>query len=308
VTGLTGVRQLGIGTGSVCGPSGSCWVSETTCALQKDGVAKCWGPGHYGQLGNGKQGAEYVEYVPVTVALADIADLSVGSDSACAVTKAGEVWCWGRNDGGELGFTSPSCGPFHQFRTDTQPPPQAVSCATEPQKVPGLAGFARVAVARGRQCALHTDGHVSCWGRFRAGGSIPGTIAGTGSPAVPATVANVTAAEIAVADTFSCASRTDGTVACWDAAFGALTPLTNVAGVARIRAFTNVAVGFQADGTIKEWSSSTSSGLADTRTLDQGALDLGLHEIRSCVVGADRGVRCWERDDRTETEAVVLAQ
>lgn len=311
VPGLSGVRQLGIGTGSFCGASGTCWVSEPTCALQKDGVAKCWGPGLYGQLGNGKEGAEYFEDAPVTVGLSEIADLSVGSDAACAATKAGEVWCWGRNDRGELGFLSPPCGPFHQFKTDTQPPPQPVACASSPHRVPGLTGVGRVAVANGRQCALHTDGHVSCWGSARLGGPFGGVSTGGGVAAVPKTVDGVTAVDIALADTFSCASRADGFGVCWDGVFGVLKPLANVSGLRRLRGFKNDAIGFETDGTIKQWSSNAASpGFADARDLDKGALDLSLNEIQSCVVRADRGVRCWKETigTRAETEAAVLAQ
>lgn len=63
----------------------------------------------------------------------------------CAVTKAGEVECWGDNEVGELGNGT------------------LVSSAT-PVKVPGIKDATEVSVGNATVCALTKQGAVWCWG------------------------------------------------------------------------------------------------------------------------------------------------
>lgn len=86
-----------------------------TCAIGKSGKAWCWGDNSYGQLGNGKSGAGRVaddpkdlssedSARPVEVAgLAAPVALSLGSSHGCALGQAGQIWCWGNNDDGQVG-------------------------------------------------------------------------------------------------------------------------------------------------------------------------------------------------------------
>ncbi|MDX9723829.1 MAG: hypothetical protein RBU37_23975 [Myxococcota bacterium] len=68
-------------------------------ALMDDGRVLSWGSG---ALGDGVGGQRSK---PVQVAgLEEVLSIGAGSEHACALTKAGEVWCWGSNEFGMLGW------------------------------------------------------------------------------------------------------------------------------------------------------------------------------------------------------------
>jgi hypothetical protein len=69
---------------------------DTACALQADGVVKCWGDNRRGGLGNP---AYVFSDEPVEVAgLPAVDELSGGGLSYCA-RSGDEVWCWGQRGG-----------------------------------------------------------------------------------------------------------------------------------------------------------------------------------------------------------------
>lgn len=68
------------------------------CARAVDGSVSCWGSNRYGQLGDGKMGAQASRTEPARVSPLPFAvDISttVHPASACAVDSSGGVWCWG---------------------------------------------------------------------------------------------------------------------------------------------------------------------------------------------------------------------
>lgn len=73
-----------------------------TCVTRPDGGVSCSGSNEYGQLGDGTR-VNSLSAVEV-LGLDDVAYLAGGlGPSQCAVTRAGQVWCWGQNDHGQLG-------------------------------------------------------------------------------------------------------------------------------------------------------------------------------------------------------------
>jgi len=134
-----------------------CWLGECvtltavsvfdadSCALTTRGGVQCWGDNTSGQLGNDSTTASSVP-VPVSQLASGVAAISVGETSACAVTTAGGVVCWGDNTFGQLGNNS-------------------TIASSVPVPVSGLAsGVASVAAGLGFACALTTAGGVLCWG------------------------------------------------------------------------------------------------------------------------------------------------
>lgn len=105
--------QLGVGTADETGavPAPVVGLSDatavaagefSTCAVLRDGSVWCWGDGGVGQLGNGERSGPRRQ--PVRVELDDVAsDVAVGRLHACAVSRAGVVWCWGAAGDGQLG-------------------------------------------------------------------------------------------------------------------------------------------------------------------------------------------------------------
>jgi cysteine-rich repeat protein len=65
-----------------------------TCALLTVGAARCWGINTYGQVGNGGSMDSHSPAI-VTGLSADVAAVSAGFVSSCAVMAVGNVKCWG---------------------------------------------------------------------------------------------------------------------------------------------------------------------------------------------------------------------
>ncbi|TPW08240.1 MAG: chromosome condensation regulator RCC1, partial [Acidimicrobiaceae bacterium] len=123
-TGANGLGQLGDSTFVSprlnFGPIGSCLGSTCpyeielgnrhTCALHSGGVsAFCWGNNSSGQLGNGTGPVNSSSPVAISGGL-NVATLGAGTDHVCAVTDAGDLYCWGTNSGGALGTFGSSSG------------------------------------------------------------------------------------------------------------------------------------------------------------------------------------------------------
>jgi alpha-tubulin suppressor-like RCC1 family protein len=100
VEGLVDAVQIGCGT----------WHC---CARTRAGEVRCWGDNDAGQLGVATTASRCrsatrkpfdCSRTPMIVqGLPNVADLSTGNHATCALTEAGEVWCWGADAGGQLG-------------------------------------------------------------------------------------------------------------------------------------------------------------------------------------------------------------
>lgn len=123
---------------------------EHSCATELLQAVYCWGSNEYGQVGDGSG-----EDQPLAVRVFDPtvyggakarAVLALGDFHSCAATS-GRVWCWGRNDHGQLGDGS---------LVDHATPTQVISGAV----------VGELRSARNLTCVLLWDG-LYCWGRFR---------------------------------------------------------------------------------------------------------------------------------------------
>ncbi len=185
------VDVVGLGSGVAGVTAGQ----QHTCAWMPSGTAGCWGSNTYGQLGDGSGAPQ--QFTPSTVVgLTNAAALSAGSDHTCALTNAGGVKCWGRNDFGQVGDGT----------TTHRPTPVGVT---------GLgSGVAAVAAGGNHTCALTTAGGVKCWGRNNQGQLGDGT---TIDRTTPVNVVGLTSGVAAIAPGFlhTCALTTGGDVKCW---------------------------------------------------------------------------------------------
>ena len=92
-TRLGGVRDFAAGHGH-------------TCAVTNDGRLHCWGYNQSGEIGNGTSGD--MQEAPYTIPeLSDVVQVTAGDQFTCALTGDGRLWCWGRNDAGQLGLGIP---------------------------------------------------------------------------------------------------------------------------------------------------------------------------------------------------------
>lgn len=124
----------------------------SNCALDEAGQAWCWGSNSQGQLGNGNDSLAYAAS-PVPVAGGHVFVRLVGAfETFCGLTAAGDAWCWGRNDFGQLGSRSPGL-PF----------------AASPVLVPGGQVFRDIEIGFFSSCALDDGGAAWCWGNNEYG-------------------------------------------------------------------------------------------------------------------------------------------
>lgn len=72
------------------------------CGIDTESRVRCWGDNLYGALGRDFGTGRGTAALPVD-GLPVVRRLAVGAQHACTVTRANEVFCWGRNDSGQLG-------------------------------------------------------------------------------------------------------------------------------------------------------------------------------------------------------------
>jgi large repetitive protein len=171
-----------------------------TCVVTSAGGVRCWGSNEYGQLGNGET-ANSTTPVSVAGLSNGVVSIAAGSNSTCALTDAGAVWCWGDNAAGQLGN-----GTFTQ--------------SSLPVKVLGATGDAplsgAIAIAAGEShaCAVTNSGAALCWGDNSRGELGNGSEIGSSIP-VNVTGLSTGVAAIAAGSKFTCAVLTDTKALCW---------------------------------------------------------------------------------------------
>lgn len=104
LTGLSGVTTIGAADG-------------VTCAVKTDGTVWCWGADDVGQLGDGVPKPN--SPTPVQVkgtggagVLDNVRSVSPGKRHVCVVKNDETVWCWGKNDRGQVGDGSTTDAPY----------------------------------------------------------------------------------------------------------------------------------------------------------------------------------------------------
>ena len=186
-----------------------------TCARDSQGAAYCWGANGYAQLGDsstlGPDTCRTAQCsrtpVPVSGGLTFRA-IAAGMDHTCGLTDAGAVYCWGYNEGGELGGgqAAPDTGSAVPVRAATDVP------------------FTAISAGERHTCALSAAGESYCWGENRwaqLGPNAPDTCAladGTTLPCSKAPIAvadSLTFVEIAAGGEHTCGRTTDDAVYCW---------------------------------------------------------------------------------------------
>jgi alpha-tubulin suppressor-like RCC1 family protein len=177
--GRTGLNQA---SGVATGATASCSIVS--------GAVKCWG--WYGS--QDVTTPIYSDTPVVAYNSSNAAQVSCGWEFACARLSTGVIYCWGKNEQGQLGRNS--------------------TLATGlPSVVHGISTAADVSAGYQHACAVLTDGSVSCWGNNDSGqygagytGSFPNPIQSQGAGYAKA---------VSAGQLHSCALRTNGSVQCW---------------------------------------------------------------------------------------------
>jgi len=190
--------------------------------------------------------------------------ISAGGQHACLVHGDGSLWCWGRNDRGQLG--------------DGTRTPRPV-----PIRIAALSGVSAVAAGDAHTCAVAGSG-VFCWGADDLGQLGDG---GGDDRGLPAKVSGVAAngnaaAPIAAGRDFSCLAVAGGGVSCWGddsvgqlgdggAAAGPHAP-TVVAGLSDVQSLSALwqhACALSGAGLLTCWGANSKGQIGDGSTTSQ---------------------------------------
>jgi alpha-tubulin suppressor-like RCC1 family protein len=164
------------------------------CAQLADDTLRCFGVNELGQLGDGSYTSAVGDGV-TPLGLGPVSAFSVGYQHACAV-RAGDVFCWGRNDIGQLGLN-------HRLPTPM------------PTRVSGLPPMTHVEAGGLSTCAWVSGGALYCWGQNSGTtGQISNTPRLVGGVPPVQTVAAASSAFMFSQDSV-CMLGTDRSTWCW---------------------------------------------------------------------------------------------
>ncbi len=147
-----------------------------TCALFEDNILACWGGNDGGCLGTGDANdRNRPAPMVLTPNLATVRWTQVdgGYHSTCALTDAGDIYCWGSN----------YCPPARSNAPAQGNTPQA--CGPEPMSGPSIDGkpaYSQLANGCSHACALNIQGDLYCWGSGSSGELGSGPLASPESP------------------------------------------------------------------------------------------------------------------------------
>lgn len=163
----------------------------STCALTAQGKAYCWGDNYYGELGIGSPGEKSQIPRPVAGNLTFRSIAGAFYSTYCALTGAGQAYCWGRYAPSMGAEAIATCGSGSTLCTPTPTPvaqrirfesiimSYSFACGITadaeafcwgrnygavPQRVPGDIEWTMLAASSAAVCGLDRDGAAYCWG------------------------------------------------------------------------------------------------------------------------------------------------
>ena len=273
-----------------------------SCARTGAGGVLCWGSNTYGQLGDGST-TQRLQPVETSGFPTGVSAIAVGDSHTCALTTAGGVKCWGRNDAGQVGDNSTT----HR---------------TLPTDVAGLAsGVIGIAAGAEHTCAITSAGNVKCWGSKSHGQLGDNT---TTTRLIPTTVTSIAGGftGIAAGGNHSCVIASGGALWCWgsnangelgdNSTTQRLTPVSVSglsSGVASVTAGARHTCAKTTTGGAKCWGSNDAGQVGDgtpaTRrtprdvaNLTSGVTGIAAGGSHTCAVLTTGVVDCWGLNSR----------
>lgn len=186
-------------------------VSGATVYLaNSEGELVAWGSNFGGTAGDGTVDAihenaswPFVQQRTVRLERGSVRALSAGGAAACAVTHAGQLWCWGRNSAGVLA------------------PELQASSSPRPGERTFAPPLSAIALGGGHACGVTAEGGVVCWGGARIDHEIHDSGPGRWRlPVVTRIPLPLPAVSLASGPMASCAILTSRELWCWGRAPG----------------------------------------------------------------------------------------
>ena len=172
---------------------------DYSCALDGSGKGYCWGSDNNANLGNGSPTT--AQRLPDDVVMpsgVSFATMYAGRNHTCALTAAGNAYCWGSSSNGQIGD-----GFFATRNT-----PVAVA-------MPSGVTFTSLALGIYHTCGLAGAGTVYCWGYGGEGQLGDGAFASFPTPHLVSSPLGVSFSAISAMFQATCGLATSGVVYCW---------------------------------------------------------------------------------------------
>jgi alpha-tubulin suppressor-like RCC1 family protein len=122
-----------------------------TCGIRHGGKLYCWGNDFYGQVGDGGTNEESITTPRRIGDFEDWASIAAGGFHACGVRKNGKLYCWGRDDNGQVGDAGPDAN------------------VSAPKRIGDFEDWTSVGGGLGHTCGIRHGGKLYCWGRDNKG-------------------------------------------------------------------------------------------------------------------------------------------
>jgi alpha-tubulin suppressor-like RCC1 family protein len=172
---------------------------EHACGVTTDGQAWCWGANSYGELGIPVEDSpDPCSSTPCSLRPVAVSGghrfrhVAAGSQFTCGLTTGDEVFCWGRNDAGQLGTGS------------------TAGSSSTPTEIAGDRTYRQVRAGVGNvACAISTTRDAFCWGSGRLGNA-------SNSSRTPVKVSrNLDWLQLSVGSNYVCGITTIREAWCW---------------------------------------------------------------------------------------------
>jgi alpha-tubulin suppressor-like RCC1 family protein len=188
------------------------------CGLIVYLIVKCWGWNYYGQVGNGTSGDPVLNPVSVqcqgsstycaspNYILAGVGQVAAGDGHTCALDFGGYVWCWGRNQFGQLGDGTTT---DRSYATRVCASGSGLDCSGGSL----LSGAYGLSAGLGHTCVYTSSGAAQCWGNNNEGQLGDGS---TTDSSLPVSVSGLTSGVTAMSggERHTCAVVSGG-AKCW---------------------------------------------------------------------------------------------
>ena len=171
----------------------------STCGIDANGGAVCWGDNQHGTLGVGSfDPTDSNTALSVSGLTTGVRAVAGGPFAQCAILDNGTARCWGDSLFGDIGGTT-----------------QSVQMPT-PHDMTGLANdVARIGFGLSFACAVTTSGRGKCWGLGGAGQLGTGATNDEYVAKDIATTAQLIDISPSMGGVFACAVTSTGKVLCW---------------------------------------------------------------------------------------------
>ncbi|HCP44928.1 MAG TPA: hypothetical protein DIU15_02715 [Deltaproteobacteria bacterium] len=194
-----------------------------SCAIAEDGSLQCWGAGagEADGLCGFVDDIWYEDCGQASPPSGTFIHVSAGGWHSCAVSSAGDVQCWGADNGMEedrgqvtgrptgTGFVEVAAGWRHSCGLEASGEVQCWGHDNYGQSSPPSGPFRQLSAGGWHTCGLQEDDALRCWGVDNGAGEDWGQVGDI--------AAGVTAAQVTASAWTTCVLGEEGDVQCWGA-------------------------------------------------------------------------------------------